>query len=147
MIENKHIYILATLPKKNDSVQFSRKLFCYEPEMYYETTTFFLHHNCMSYLCFVYEKDSYSHGLIFFHRVFFFFGIRCYFLYQAYWTFWRSCSYRVPRKWPRTLSYIHDSSSLACRNSYCIHHNVSNLLLPLTVFWGESCLKLCYPLK
>ena len=27
-----------------------------------------------------------------------------------------------------------DSSSLACRNSYCVHHNVSNSFFPLTVF-------------
>ena len=53
----------------------------------------------------------------------------------------------VPDKWPRALSYIHDSSSLACRNSYGVHHNVSNSLLPLTVFGRESCLKLCYPLE
>ena len=37
--------------------------------------------------------------------------------------------------------------SLACRNSYCVPHNVSNSLLPLTVFGGESCLKICYPLE
>ena len=47
----------------------------------------------------------------------------------------------------RDLSYIHDSSSLACRNSYCVHLNVSNSLLPLTVFGRESCLKICYPLE
>ena len=45
------------------------------------------------------------------------------------------------------LPYIHDSSSLACRNSYCVHLNVSNSLLPLTVFGRESCLKICYPLE
>ena len=28
------------------------------------------------------------------------------------------------------------------RNSYCVHHNVSNSLLPLTVLSFESCLKL-----
>ena len=36
---------------------------------------------------------------------------------------------------------VHDSSSLACRNSYCVHHNVSNSLFPLTAFGRESCLK------
>ena len=36
---------------------------------------------------------------------------------------------------------VHDSSSLACRNSYCVHHNVSNSLLPLTAFGSEYCLK------
>ena len=45
------------------------------------------------------------------------------------------------------LPYIHDSSSLACRNSYCVHLNVSNSLLSLTVFGRESCLKICYPLE
>ena len=29
----------------------------------------------------------------------------------------------------------------------CVHHHVSNLLLPLTVFGRESCWKLCYPLE
>ena len=45
------------------------------------------------------------------------------------------------------LLYIHDSSTLACRNSYCVHHNVSNSLPLLTVFGRESCLKLCYHLE
>ena len=50
-------------------------------------------------------------------------------------------------KEPCALSYIHNSSSLmVCQNSYCVHHNISNLWLPLTVF-RESCFKLCYPLE
>ena len=53
----------------------------------------------------------------------------------------------MPGEAPCALSYIHDSSSLACRNSYCVHHRVSNSLLPLTVFGRESCWKLCYPLE
>ena len=44
----------------------------------------------------------------------------------------------IPGKWPRALSYIHDSSSLTCRNSYCVHHNVLNSVLPSTAFGGES---------
>ena len=75
-----------------------------------------------------------------------FFDIRAHIEYWRLqcWHLWASY---IPGKWPRALSYIHDSSSLACRNSYCVHHNVSNSLLPLTVFGRESCLKLCYPLE
>ena len=65
------------------------------------------------------DRNGYSHRLIFFHGR------------SIFW---------------KTL-YIHDSSSLACRNSYCVHLNVSNSLLPLTVFGRESCLKICYPLE
>ena len=34
-------------------------------------------------------------------------------------------------------------SSWPAANSYCLHHNVGNSLLPLTIFGRESCLKLC----
>ena len=53
----------------------------------------------------------------------------------------------IPGKAPRALSYNHDSSSLACRNSYFVHHNVSNSLLALTVFGRESWLKFCDPVE
>ena len=41
-----------------NSQEVSEKLFCNEPETYYETTAFFLHHNCiymqlLSYFCVV----------------------------------------------------------------------------------------------
>ena len=42
-----------------------------------------------------------------------------------------SLSKLLPGKRPHALSYIYVSSSLACRNSYFVHHNVSNSLLPL----------------
>ena len=50
-----------------NSLEDSEKLFCNEPETYYETTAFFLHHNCMSYFFFMNDRDRYSDGLIFFH--------------------------------------------------------------------------------
>ena len=34
-----------------NSLEVSKKLFYNEPETYYETTTFFLHHNCIYSSC------------------------------------------------------------------------------------------------
>ena len=144
---DKHIYILATLSNQKWFYTILYKTVLQRTWDVLWNNHFFLTSQLhVVFLFCINDRDSYSHGLIFFHGRFFFW-IRCYFLYQAYRIFWRSCSYWVPGKWPRALSYIHDSTSLACRNSYCVHHNVSNSLLPATVFWGESCLKLCYPLK
>ena len=118
-----------------------------------------LHGSCRIFVLYKWQGRLFISLNIFFTAVLSF-GKRCYFLYQAYWIFWHLYSYWVlatvvltslskllPGKWPRALSYIHDSSSLACRNSYCVHHRVSNSLLPLTVFGRESCWKLCYPLE
>ena len=129
-----------------------------QPLFFYITVAFIAP---VVFFCCTNNRDGYSHHLIFFFTAVLSFGRRCFFLYQAYWIFWHSYSYWVlatvmltslskllPGKWPRAFaSYIHDSSSLACRNSYCVHHNVSNSLLPLTVFGRESCLKFCYPVE
>ena len=112
------------------------------------------------FLCCINDRDGYSHGLIFFHGRSIFWKTLLFSLPSLldFLTFVLilssgDCNVDIsdckllPGKRPRALSYIHDSSSLACRNSYCVHHNVSNSLLPLTVFGRESCLKLCYPLE
>ena len=108
------------------------------------------------FLCCTNDRDGYSHWLIFLHGRSIFWKTLLFSLPSLldFLTFvlilsTGDCNVDIllPGKRPRALLYIHDSSSLACRNSYCVHHNVSNSLLPLTVFGRESCLKLCYPLE
>ena len=144
-----------------NSLEVSEKPFSHETETDCESTAFFLHHNRI-----------YSSGRIFvlykwqgplfiwlniFSRPFYllenvvifstkptgFFYVRAH-IEQWRLQCWHLWASYILCKWPRALSYIHDSSSLACRNSYCVPHNVSNALLLLTAFGGESCLKLCY---
>ena len=142
---------------RRNSLEVSENLFFHEQLLFsYITVTFIAP---VVFLCRTNNRNGYSHRSIFFHGCSIF-GKRFYFLYKANWIFGHSYSYWVlatvmlkslnkflPGKWPRALSYIHDSSSLACWNSYCVHHNVSNTLRPLSVFGRESCLKLCYPLE
>ena len=145
------------------SLEVSEKPFCHETETYYETTAFFLHHKCIYSSCriFVLYKwqgrlftwlNIFSRPFYLSENVFFstkptgFFDVRAHIKYWRLqcWHLWASY---ILCKWPRALSYIHDSSSLACRNSYCVPHNVSNSLLLLTASGGESCLNLCYSLE
>ena len=112
------------------------------------------------FLCCTNDRHGYSHRLIFFHdrsiiwkTLLFSLPSLLDFLTFVVILSTGDCNVDIsdckllPSKRPHALSYIHDSSSLACRNSYGVHHNVSNSLLPLTVFGRESCLKLCYPLE
>ena len=54
-----------------NSLEVSEKLLCNEPETYYETTAFFLHHIAftapVAFFCCINDRDGYSYGLIFFH--------------------------------------------------------------------------------
>ena len=50
-----------------NSLEVNKKLFCREPETYYESTASFLHHNCIApvvFLCCINDSDGYSNGLI-----------------------------------------------------------------------------------
>ena len=153
-----------------NSLEVSAKLFCNETWdvlwnnrfLSYITIAFTAP---VAFLCCINDRDGYSHGLmslILFHGRSIFWKTLLFSL-PSLLDFWRSCSYWVlawlgtvmltslSKLYTRLMTscfvVYHDSSSLAYRNSYCVHHNVSNSLLPLTVFWDESCLKLCYPLK
>ena len=128
-----------------NSLEVSEILFCHEQPLFSYITNC-IYSSCR--ICFVVQITGTAiHIAQYFFTAVLSFGKRCYFLYKANWIFGHSYSYWVlatvmlkslskflPGKWPRALSCIHDSSSLACRNSYCVHHNVSNSLLPLTVF-------------
>ena len=148
-----------------NSLVVSKKLFCHEPVVYYETTAFFLlHHYCIYSSCRIFVLYNWQ-GRLFtplniFSRSFYllenvvifstkptvFFDICAHIEYMRLqcWHLWAGF---IRGKWPRALSYIHDSSSLAYQNSYCVHHNVSKSLLPLTVFGRESYLQLSCPLE
>ena len=142
-----------------NSLEVSEKLFCHEPgvKLWNNTIAFIAP---VVFLCCTNDRDGYSHGLIFFHgRSIFWktllltipslldFLTFVLILSTGDYIMLTSLSKLLPGKWPRASSYIHDSSSLARRNSHCVHHNVSNSLLPLTVFGRESCLNLSYPLE
>ena len=81
-----------------NSLEVSKKLFNNEPETYYETTTFFLHHNCIYSSCRIFVlykcRNGYSHGLILFHGRSVFWKTLLFSL-PSLLDFWRSCSYWV----------------------------------------------------
>ena len=131
-------------------------------QAYYETTAFSLRNICISScrILVLYKWQGQLFTLLNIFSLPFSFGKRCFFstkptgffdirVHFGYWrpSCWHLRATFIPGKRPRALSYIHDSSSLICRNSYCVLPNVSNSLLLLTFFGRECCFKLSFGIK
>ena len=116
-----------------NSQEVSEKLFCNEPETYYETTAFFLHHYCIYSSCRIFVLYKWQ-GRLFtwlniFSRQFCLLedvvifstkptGLLAFVLILSI----GDCNVDISEQLLyQVKDLVHDSSSLACRNSYCVH--------------------------